>query len=61
MRYMVGFPIAWAVVYAMFAFITLSWSPAEWTESYRILCVCFCMAWGVMLSYRISQDCKWAF
>jgi len=61
MRYMVGFPIAWAVVYAMFAFISLSWSPADWTETYRILCAVFGMAWGVALSYRICQDCKWAF
>jgi len=59
MRYMIGFPIAWLVVYLMFSFITMSFSPSDWTESYRILCACFGMAWGVAISYRISQDCKW--
>jgi hypothetical protein len=61
MKYMIGFPLAWAVVYFMFSFIALSWSPAEWPENYRIVCSIFGMVWGLALSYRISQDCKWAY
>jgi hypothetical protein len=61
MRYMIGFPIAWLVVYLMFAFITLSFSPSDWTEPYRILCALFGMFWGLALSYRMKQDCKWAY
>jgi hypothetical protein len=61
MKYMIGFPIAWLVVYFMFAFIALSWSPTEWTELNRIMCSIFGMVWGGALSYRISQDCKWAY
>jgi hypothetical protein len=61
MKYMVGFPAAWLVVYLMFSFITLSFSVSDWSETYRILCAVFGMVWGVALSYRISQDCKWAF
>jgi len=36
MRYMLGFPIAWVVVYFMFSFITMSFSPSDWSENYRI-------------------------
>jgi len=61
MKYMIGFPIAWLVVYLMFAFIALSWSPSNWSENYRILCAVCGMVWGVMLSYRISQDCQWSY
>lgn len=61
MKYMIGFPIAWLVVYLMFAFVTLSFSPSDWTGHYRMLCAVFGMVWGFALSYRISQDCKWAF
>jgi hypothetical protein len=61
MKYMIGFPIAWLVVYLMFAFIALSWSPADWSENYRIFCAVCGMVWGAMLSYRISQDCKWSY
>jgi hypothetical protein len=61
MKYMIGFPIAWVVVYFMFSFIALSWSPAEWTELNRITCSIFGMVWGFALSYRMSQDCKWAY
>ena len=58
MRYMIGFPISWLVVYLMFSFISLSWSPADWTENYRILCAVFGMDWRAAVSYRIRQDCK---
>ena len=61
MKYMIGFPIALVVVYFMFSFITLTFDFTAWTEAYRILCAVFGIAWGVALSYRISQDCKWAF
>jgi len=61
MRYMIGFPIAWLVVYLIFAFITLSFNVVEWSESYRVLCAVFGMTWGAACSYRISQDFKWAF
>jgi len=61
MKYMIGFPIAWLVVYLMFAFVTLSFSPSDWTENYRILCAVFGMVWGAAISYRMSQDCKWAY
>lgn len=61
MKYMVGFPIAWAVVYLMFAFIALSFNPENWSESYRILCAVFGMAWGAALSYRISKDLNWRY
>jgi hypothetical protein len=45
----------------MFAFVTLSFSPSDWTEHYRMLCAVFGMIWGLALSYRMSQDCKWAY
>jgi len=61
MKYMIGFPIAWAVVYLMFAFIALSINPSDWSESYRILCAVFGMAWGAALSYRISKDLHWSY
>lgn len=61
MKYMIGFPIALVVVYLMFSFITLTFDFTAWTENYRILCSVFGIVWGVALSYRISQDCKWAF
>lgn len=61
MKYMIGFPIAWLVVYIMFSFITLSFSASEWSETYRILCAIFGMVWGIALSYRISKDCTWSY
>jgi len=61
MRYMIGFPIAWLIVYLIFSFITLSFSIVEWSESYRVLCAVFGMTWGAALSYRIERDCKWAY
>ena len=56
MKYMIGFPIAWIVVYLMFSFITFSLHPSEWSEIYRTLCVIFGMAWGCALAYRINRD-----
>ena len=61
MKYMIGYPIMVMICYLAFSFVTLSFSPSEWTETYRILCVIFSVVWGTALSYRISQDCKWAF
>jgi hypothetical protein len=61
MKYMIGFPVVWLVVYLMFAFITLSFSPSDWSENYRILCALFGMVWGFGLSYRISKDCSWSY
>jgi hypothetical protein len=56
MKYMIGYPLAWLVVYFMFSFITFSVHPSDWTETYRILCVVFGMAWGTALAYRINRD-----
>jgi hypothetical protein len=61
MKYMIGFPIAWLVVYLMFAFIALSWNPSTWGETYRILCAVFGMVWGAALSYRMSKDFHWSY
>lgn len=61
MKYMIGFPVAWLIVYLIFSFITLSFSIFEWSEAYRVLCAVFGMTWGVALSYRINQDCTWSY
>lgn len=61
MKYMIGFPIAWLMVYLIFAFITLSFSVFEWSEAYRVLCSVFGMTWGTALSYRINKDCSWSY
>lgn len=61
MKYLIGYPIMVVICYLTFSFVTLSFSPSEWTENYRILCAICSVAWGTALSYRISQDCKWAY
>jgi hypothetical protein len=59
MKYLIGFPIAWAVGYLIFAFIHLSWDVATWTSVDRAFCSVFGMVWGVALAYRINKDCSW--
>jgi hypothetical protein len=59
MKYMIGFPISWVVVYVMFAFINFAWDAGTWTEASRTVCAIFGMVWGAALSYRIHKDCSW--
>lgn len=61
MKYLIGYPVMMVICYLTFSFVTLSFDFSNWTENYRILCVIFSVVWGTALSYRISQDCKWAY
>jgi hypothetical protein len=61
MKYLVGFPIAWALGYLIFAFINLSWDVSTWTSIDRAFCSVLGMVWGAALSYRIQRDTKWGY
>lgn len=61
MKYMIGFPIAWALTFIAFAFINFTWDAGAWSVIDRMACVLFGMTWGVALSYRIKRDCTWSY
>jgi len=61
MKYLVGFPVSWVLSYFTFVFINFAWDAGTWSIVDRTACALFGMIWGVVLSYRISQDCKWSY